>query len=51
MYKDSPRVDMWNTTAAVFIAILQQSNYYDVANTFFWIPKRCKVFLKKFDTL
>ena len=35
---------MWNTTAAVFIAILQQSKYYDEANTFFWSPKRCKVF-------
>ena len=44
VYKDSPRVDKWNTTAAVFIAILQQSKYYDEANTVFWSPKRLKVF-------
>ena len=29
-----------------FIAILQQSKYYDEANTLFWRPKRCKVFKK-----
>ena len=35
MYKDIPRVDMWNTTAAVFVAPLQQGKHYDEANIFY----------------
>ena len=35
VYKDIPRVDMWNTTAAVFVAPLQQGKHYDEANIFY----------------
>ena len=34
MYEDSPRVDMWNTMAAVFVAILQQGKNFDELKTF-----------------
>ena len=51
MYKDSPRVDMWNTTAAVVAATLQQGKNYDEVKNFGFESETLKSFQIEFDTL
>ena len=51
MYKDSPRVDMWNTTAAVFAATLHQGKNYDEVKTFGFKSETLKTFQIEFDKL